>query len=352
MGVLDEVPDLSSVKPDTKRALKGEEAAEYLSGLFALMCGREQAVSGAGAPPSVFVGSSSGDGGAVESGSTSQAASSSSAPLSITALPEGVDAGYIDGLLTGDECACIRALIDTGDVPLTFWKAGGRDDEQARRFRDADTIELHSESFGDLLWERLSTLLHERVLTVTTDESSELAGTWVPSTTNHDVLFAKYPCGGHFAPHTDGNAVIDFNYRSMYSIILFLNTVPDGQGGGTRFYRDEAVHQLAEKDRRWTCDASLATALVSAVEGRLLFFHQGLVHEGVAPAAPHVKYIIRSDVMYRRSPPICDTPTDRAAYALYLEGEALAEAGHVKESIIKMRRAFKMSRELAALMGS
>ena len=45
-------------------------------------------------------------------------------------------------------------------------------------------------------------------------------------------------------------------------------------------------------------------------------FEQSLVHEGVPPAQPHIKYIIRSDVMFQRDPAICDSPQDVAAYAL------------------------------------
>ena len=34
-------------------------------------------------------------------------------------------------------------------------------------------------------------------------------------------------------------SILDFNSRSMYSIVLYLNMIPKGCGGGTRFYRDE-----------------------------------------------------------------------------------------------------------------
>jgi hypothetical protein len=51
----------------------------------------------------------------------------------------------------------------------------------------------------------------------------------------------------------------------------------------------------------------------------MLVFEQSLVHEGVPPAQPHIKYIIRSDVMFQRDPAICDSPQDVAAYALLMQ---------------------------------
>jgi hypothetical protein len=69
------------------------------------------------------------------------------------------------------------------------------------------------------------------------------------------------------------------------------------------------------------------------------------------PHPPHKKYIIRSDVMYERNPPVVFSPYDAEAYQLFKEAEGLAEAGKVDESIGKFRRACKLSPLLAAMMG-
>eukprot|EP01034_Spumella_vulgaris_P021385 gene21385-27415_t len=183
----------------------------------------------------------------------------------------------------------------------------------------------------------------------------ELVGRWTPSALNHDMLFAKYPSRGSFAPHTDGRTVHDFNTRSFYSVIIFLNDIPEGQGGGTRFYQSDAVKHLVrvslEGDNMWSADASLATTEIHAVRGRMLIFHQSLVHEGVPPLAPHEKYIIRSDVMLRRDEPLCDSETDQQAYALFRQAEDLAEAGDVQQSVALFKRAFRLSPTMAAIMG-
>ena len=158
--------------------------------------------------------------------------------------------------------------------------------------------------------------------------------------------------------------------------------------GSTRFYDSAAVQQLRcePSSGRWTSDSNLARAEVPAVQGRALVFHQSLVHEGVAvdamvevvsesapvPAPDHApapapaptpaparaehrnlirKYILRSDLMFRRTPALCDSDRDRAAYELYRQGELAGERGDVEASVALMRRAFKMSPDLQVAMG-
>eukprot|EP00045_Choanoeca_perplexa_P006250 m.53217 g.53217 ORF g.53217 m.53217 type:complete len:65 (+) comp13540_c1_seq6:515-709(+) len=55
-----------------------------------------------------------------------------------------------------------------------------------------------------------------------------MEGEWQAVGVNEHLLFARYNDGGHFSPHTDGNNIIDFNYRSMYTLLIYLNTCADG----------------------------------------------------------------------------------------------------------------------------
>ena len=149
--------------------------------------------------------------------------------------------------------------------------------------------------------------------------------------------------------------VTDFNCRSFFSVIVYLNTIPVGGGGGTRFYVDDAIEELrpdgGEGENKWTGKAELVTGTVDPVAGRLLAFEQSLVHEGVPPNSVHCKYIIRSDVMYVRNPPVCNSPRDIEAYKLFRSAEELAEAGRVDDSIPVFRKAIKLSPDMAAMMG-
>jgi hypothetical protein len=53
---------------------------------------------------------------------------------------------------------------------------------------------------------------------------------------NPNMLFNRYAPGGHFSPHTDGYTIIDFNVRSMYSCLIYLNDCP--LGGATRMMEE------------------------------------------------------------------------------------------------------------------
>ena len=182
-----------------------------------------------------------------------------------------------------------------------------------------------------------------------------LVRTWIPSNSNNDLLW-NYPSGGAFSPHTDGRAIHSFNTRSFYSVIVFLNTISKGCGGGTRFYSSDAVNKLSSSTNadgkvHWSSDPALAIAEVDAVAGRLLIFHQAMVHEGVPPVSPYRKYIIRSDVMLSRTPAICDGEQDRQAYRIFKQAEDLAEEGKVDEAVPLFKRALRLSPEMARIMG-
>jgi hypothetical protein len=94
---------------------------------------------------------------------------------------------------------------------LTFWNAEGRGNEKARVFRDADTVEVIDNNLAGKIWNRVKELYDTAPLNVTEDDPSlferELPGEWYPVGLNQNFLFAKYPPGGHFAPHTDGREI-------------------------------------------------------------------------------------------------------------------------------------------------
>lgn len=271
----------------------------------------------------------------------------------------------LDGLLSTEECARLTATVDACSQ-LSFWSQAGRDNDEARAFRNADTVEVCDEALAGLLWERSKHLLEvpERVICIPEDEEEvssstwswerELPGKWLPAGFNHDLLFAKYPPEGSFAPHTDGRAIRDFNCRSFESVIVFLESIPDGCGGGTRFYQDKALQSLvldSSGSQRWTADPSLVTLEVLPKAGRALLFDQSLVHEGVPPSYPHTKHIIRSDIMYEREDPICCEPVDKMAYSIFRQAEALAEEGKVTESLSHFQKAWRLSPTLARIQG-
>lgn len=167
-------------------------------------------------------------------------------------------------------------------------------------------------------------------------------GQWSFSDVNHNLLFGKYSNeNSHFAPHTDGCVIVDYNTRSFYSIIIFLNSIPIEFGGSTRFYEREALDHMILVNNKWTSMDSYITHEIEAKAGRCLIFHQSLVHEGVQVKYPYNKIIIRSDVIHSRIHPIACPHLDEA-YSMYRNAEVLSENGKVDESILLFRRAFKL----------
>ena len=268
---------------------------------------------------------------------------------------------YIDSIFSQTECSKLcNEIVKSNE--LSFWSDKGRNDTDAKSFRDADTIEVTSDNIANVIWNRIKAKLQSLDLSLKFESSDnrdddswhvDLPGTWNPVNINNDLLFAKYSSLGYFSPHTDGNAIQNFNLRSFYSVIIFLNDIPEGCGGGTKFYTKDAANKLYQKSpgTAWLADSSLCLGEVHAKAGRFLFFEQSLVHEGVSPEIPYEKFIIRTDIMFQRSPLLLTQSSDEEAYRLHREAEVLAEAGDIKKSIELFRKAFKMSPDLARLMG-
>jgi hypothetical protein len=112
-------------------------------------------------------------------------------------------------VLTTKECSYLRDITENGEN-LSFWNALGRENENARLFRDADTVEVFHEELADMIWSRIQHLIDLEPIEIQEDEvdhplyERELPGKWTPVGMNQNFLFAIYPQGGHFAPHTDG----------------------------------------------------------------------------------------------------------------------------------------------------
>jgi prolyl 4-hydroxylase len=96
---------------------------------------------------------------------------------------------------------------------------------------------------------------------------------------NERLRCYRYEAGQRFAPHYDGAFIRDNGEESLLTLMVYLN---EGfTGGETRFLEGGRV--------------------VVPRTGMALLFQHRLLHEGV-PVVAGVKYVLRSDVMYRPSP--------------------------------------------------
>lgn len=92
---------------------------------------------------------------------------------------------------------------------------------------------------------------------------------------NERFRFYKYYPGQQFKPHQDGSYIRNIHEWSSYTFMIYLNE--EMKGGATKFSTCEIVPET----------------------GMALIFRHELIHEG-CPVLAGVKYVLRTDVMYKR----------------------------------------------------
>ena len=265
------------------------------------------------------------------------------APSVATELePLGIDGAVLDGLLSPAECASLVGAAEAAG--FSFWDPAGEDDGQ-RRLRNAETIEFMGDTLCSSLWARLAPFVPPRVEVREGEDrhSLELDGAWVAAGLNEHLLINRYAGGGHFAPHADGSTEVSFDERSLYTVLIYLNDV--GEGGATQLLRGD------QSDA--TCADGGAAPLVARegavvhavrpVAGRAVVYWHETLHAGQPVGAAECKYCLRTDVMYRRDPPLATAPADAEAYELYQRARSLEGAGDAMAALDCLRRAKRLS---------
>lgn len=171
--------------------------------------------------------------------------------------PAHTSDGFVfDNVLTEEECAMLIAQMEASNQ-LSSWCSGGSDSKSS--FRVADTVETNVPHLAELVWRRIRPFLEngpprssqsssspdskspleksyadksllERRYEDEEDEDFEcdLLGTWDCVGVNPNWLFARYLDGGYFSAHTDGTTTFDFNKRTLYTVLLYLDSCPAG----------------------------------------------------------------------------------------------------------------------------
>lgn len=187
--------------------------------------------------------------------------------------PEG-GAFVVDGFMTGEECRAYIALSESLNyaiAPLTT----ARGPVVAPEVRNNTRVMLDDHSLARTMWERVKPYVPE-LLSDWTDELREPVGL------NERFRFFRYDPQQRFAKHYDAPYRRDNGEASLLTFMIYLN---DGfEGGETKFYSDHDQLRYAVQPR----------------QGRALFFIHNLYHEGARVVSGR-KYVMRSDVMYRRA---------------------------------------------------
>ena len=117
----------------------------------------------------------------------------------------------------------------------------------------------------------------------------------MPSAANIDVVcsdirFIDYDAGGFILPHVDGVRVCDATgVETDASVLVFLTTVPPGEGGETEFLRD--VQRSDEEDVLFS---------VRPIRGGMLVFDHACAHVGRCVGV-YPKILLRLDAKRKSS---------------------------------------------------
>jgi len=140
--------------------------------------------------------------------------------------------------------------------------------------RNNDRVMFDDVDAAEELWSRIDDQLPERWQEVKLEDD-----TWRSVGLNERFRFYRYDPGQSFELHRDGYYRRNDDERSLLTLLVYLNS-PE-RGGSTRVVTLGDVLQI------------------EALTGRALLFAHRLLHEGAAVEAGR-KYVLRSDVMYRR----------------------------------------------------
>ena len=172
----------------------------------------------------------------------------------------------LPAVFTAAECADWIARIQSAgtEVATINTKRGSQVDSQIRNNR---RVIFDDRDWANTLFERVKDQVPQTI------HDMSLAGV------NERLRCYEYQPGHRFAPHSDGAFIRDEGERSWYTYMVYLN---EGfEGGETLFFVEPEV-------------------VITPKAGAALIFQHPIIHEGSEVNAG-VKYVVRTDLMYRES---------------------------------------------------
>ena len=185
-----------------------------------------------------------------------------------TVLDESYAIATVHGALSPGECAALIARAEAvgfDDAPITT----SHGFVMAPEVRNNTRVMVDDPGAAAALWERLGPLLPARVRT------------WRAAGLNERLRFYRYEPGQRFVWHADGAFEREDGECSQLTLMLYLNG--GFEGGETEFRVFPPISVKPE-------------------EGMALCFAHRVLHQG-ATVTRGVKYVLRTDVMYRREAP-------------------------------------------------
>jgi prolyl 4-hydroxylase len=203
----------------------------------------------------------------------------------------------VEGLLSGQECDAINESAEA----IGFGKTN-----YLQEYRGNLRLIITDCGLAAGIWNRIRSLIPE---TLETCDSREGTCTWRAVGLNEVFRLAKYYEGHRFGAHCDAWFERNADERSFYTVNLYTNTVLPQNHGRTRFYTEKksnlwrcARRAPRSEEQTKTDDFGIDLA-VQPEAGLAVVFRHGpgtaLLHDG-EELGGGVKYLMRTDVMYRR----------------------------------------------------
>ena len=180
----------------------------------------------------------------------------------------------VHDFLSAEECKSFIEFSERHNyapAPLTTSRGPVMDPE----IRNNDRVMVDDAGLAQRFWARLAPLVPRLMLDW--EDAPRLA-----VGLNERFRFFRYAQNQRFAKHYDGAFVRNPHEASLLSFMVYLNE--DFGGGETRFYTDNG--KLRQEVRPRT--------------GKALVFLHEQYHEGCRVLERGAKYVMRSDVMYRK----------------------------------------------------
>ena len=151
--------------------------------------------------------------------------------------------------------------------------------EYVKSYRNSKRILIKSKGLADNIWKHLLNLLDVDDFNNVAPRGFGTEGNWIIQSINPMFRISKYEKGGHFSKHSDAGYVLNDNYRSSFSLLIFLND--SFSGGETSIFYGDNKYKIAPDT------------------GKMVIFNHNLEHKG-NKVLQGVKYILRTDIMCLR----------------------------------------------------
>ncbi|XP_011403122.1 PREDICTED: uncharacterized protein LOC105312290 [Amphimedon queenslandica] len=185
-------------------------------------------------------------------------------------LKEGLS---LSNALTPEECKAIVSLTESKGYQDASQYCYMYNDRYNDRYMSDDP------KLSEFIWDRLKPYIPARV--------EAFDAQWSLEGLNTRFRFCKYVSGHYFGAHTDGIYTINSDHKSILTCMFYLNGTDEFEGGLTNFI----THKTRKLKHSVTPEPGLCVIFPQA---NLDFYHEG------TKVTSGVKYIMRTDVMYKR----------------------------------------------------